>query len=155
MPQELPTPTIPSPLSKSTIDDKKLNQSSLESPSMTSSMSTDVSQTELKPNSPRSTSRIQSPGKQRHNSDSNRIRTPLSDSLNVNKSITSEEKRSSPKSPSKNLSLQSNNQLINKTNTSPRLFLALFDYDPNAMSPNQDSEEELPFKKGQIIKVCL
>jgi hypothetical protein len=35
------------------------------------------------------------------------------------------------------------------------LFLALFDYDPNAMSPNQDSEEELPFKKGQIIKVCL
>jgi hypothetical protein len=148
MPQELPTPTIPSPLSKSTIDDKKLNQSLLESPSMTSSMSTDVSQTELKANSPRSTSRIQSPGKQRHNSDSNRIRTPLSDSLNINKSITPEEKRSSPKSPSKNLSLQSN-----KTNTSPRLFLALFDYDPNAMSPNQDSEEELPFKKGQIIKV--
>jgi hypothetical protein len=31
--------------------------------------------------------------------------------------------------------------------------MALFDYDPHEMSPNQDNEEELPFKQGQIIKV--
>ncbi|KAJ8403849.1 hypothetical protein AAFF_G00347170 [Aldrovandia affinis] len=35
-----------------------------------------------------------------------------------------------------------------------RIFVALFPYDPAAMSPNPDSaEEELPFKEGQIIKV--
>ncbi|KAM6422704.1 RIMS-binding protein 2-like [Liasis olivaceus] len=35
-----------------------------------------------------------------------------------------------------------------------RLFVALFDYDPVTMSPNSDGvEEELPFKKGQILKV--
>ncbi|XP_052800298.1 RIMS-binding protein 3-like isoform X4 [Mya arenaria] len=35
-----------------------------------------------------------------------------------------------------------------------RLFVALFDYDPESMSPNQDSlEEELPFREGQIIKI--
>lgn len=35
-----------------------------------------------------------------------------------------------------------------------RLFVALFDYDPETMSPNVDSlDEELPFKEGQIIKV--
>lgn len=35
-----------------------------------------------------------------------------------------------------------------------RLFIALFDYDPYQMSPNQDScSEELPFKEGQLIKV--
>ena len=33
------------------------------------------------------------------------------------------------------------------------LFIALFDYDPNAMSPNKDNEEELPFKEGQLIRV--
>uniref|UniRef100_A0A8C0JAN6 RIMS-binding protein 2 n=1 Tax=Chelonoidis abingdonii TaxID=106734 RepID=A0A8C0JAN6_CHEAB len=37
---------------------------------------------------------------------------------------------------------------------SPRIFVALFDYDPLTMSPNPDAaEEELPFKEGQIIKV--
>ncbi|XP_061026384.1 RIMS-binding protein 2 isoform X4 [Eubalaena glacialis] len=36
----------------------------------------------------------------------------------------------------------------------PRIFVALFDYDPLTMSPNPDAaEEELPFKEGQIIKV--
>ncbi|XP_078410798.1 RIMS-binding protein 2 [Cetorhinus maximus] len=36
----------------------------------------------------------------------------------------------------------------------PRVFVALFDYDPLSMSPNPDAaEEELPFKEGQIIKV--
>jgi hypothetical protein len=35
-----------------------------------------------------------------------------------------------------------------------KVFIALFDYDPFKMSPNQDScEEELPFKEGQLIKV--
>ncbi|XP_041890807.1 RIMS-binding protein 2 isoform X11 [Corvus kubaryi] len=38
--------------------------------------------------------------------------------------------------------------------TSTRIFVALFDYDPLTMSPNPDAaEEELPFKEGQIIKV--
>ncbi|XP_029768481.1 RIMS-binding protein 3C [Terrapene carolina triunguis] len=37
---------------------------------------------------------------------------------------------------------------------SVRIFVALFDYDPISMSPNLDAaEEELPFKKGQILKV--
>ena len=37
-----------------------------------------------------------------------------------------------------------------------RLFVALFDYDPETMSPNVDSlDEELPFREGQIIKVSL
>uniref|UniRef100_A0A8C8RFM1 TSPO associated protein 1 n=1 Tax=Pelusios castaneus TaxID=367368 RepID=A0A8C8RFM1_9SAUR len=36
-----------------------------------------------------------------------------------------------------------------------RVFVALFDYDPSSMSPNPDAaEEELPFKEGQILKVC-
>nr|XP_014424620.2 peripheral-type benzodiazepine receptor-associated protein 1-like [Pelodiscus sinensis] len=35
-----------------------------------------------------------------------------------------------------------------------RMFVALFDYDPISMSPNLDAaEEELAFKKGQILKV--
>lgn len=39
---------------------------------------------------------------------------------------------------------------------SPRIFVALFDYDPLTMSPNPDAaEEELPFKEGQIIKVGI
>ncbi|XP_065103411.1 RIMS-binding protein 2 isoform X11 [Paramisgurnus dabryanus] len=36
----------------------------------------------------------------------------------------------------------------------PRLFVAMFDYDPLSMSPNPDAaSEELPFKEGQVIKV--
>ncbi|XP_074779295.1 peripheral-type benzodiazepine receptor-associated protein 1 isoform X7 [Athene noctua] len=36
-----------------------------------------------------------------------------------------------------------------------RIFVALFDYDPVSMSPNPDAaEEELPFKEGQILKIC-
>uniref|UniRef100_A0A8C3XPV8 Peripheral-type benzodiazepine receptor-associated protein 1 n=1 Tax=Chelydra serpentina TaxID=8475 RepID=A0A8C3XPV8_CHESE len=36
-----------------------------------------------------------------------------------------------------------------------RIFVALFDYDPVSMSPNPDAaEEELPFKEGQLLKVC-
>uniref|UniRef100_W5M523 RIMS-binding protein 2 n=1 Tax=Lepisosteus oculatus TaxID=7918 RepID=W5M523_LEPOC len=35
-----------------------------------------------------------------------------------------------------------------------RIFVALFQYDPAVMSPNPDAaEEELPFKEGQIIKI--
>ncbi|XP_062855459.1 RIMS-binding protein 2 isoform X1 [Trichomycterus rosablanca] len=35
-----------------------------------------------------------------------------------------------------------------------RVFVALFDYEPQSMSPNPDAAvEELPFKEGQIIKV--
>nr|XP_023967104.1 peripheral-type benzodiazepine receptor-associated protein 1 isoform X2 [Chrysemys picta bellii] len=41
------------------------------------------------------------------------------------------------------------------TDNSVRIFVALFDYDPISMSPNPDAaEEELPFKEGQILKVC-
>uniref|UniRef100_K7FHQ1 TSPO associated protein 1 n=1 Tax=Pelodiscus sinensis TaxID=13735 RepID=K7FHQ1_PELSI len=36
-----------------------------------------------------------------------------------------------------------------------RIFVALFDYDPVSMSPNPDAaEEELPFREGQVLKVC-
>lgn len=35
-----------------------------------------------------------------------------------------------------------------------RWFVALFDYDPQTMSPNPDAaEEELPFQEGQLIKI--
>ncbi len=35
-----------------------------------------------------------------------------------------------------------------------RFFVALYDYDPTAMSPNDDAaDEELTFKEGDIIKV--
>ncbi|XP_031429357.1 RIMS-binding protein 2-like isoform X2 [Clupea harengus] len=34
-----------------------------------------------------------------------------------------------------------------------RLFVALFPYNPSLMSPNPDTSEELPFERGQIIKV--
>lgn len=34
-----------------------------------------------------------------------------------------------------------------------RLFVALFPYNPSVMSPNPDTSEELPFERGQIIKV--
>nr|XP_032625799.1 peripheral-type benzodiazepine receptor-associated protein 1 isoform X3 [Chelonoidis abingdonii] len=41
------------------------------------------------------------------------------------------------------------------SDNSVRIFVALFDYDPISMSPNPDAaEEELPFKEGQILKVC-
>ena len=41
-----------------------------------------------------------------------------------------------------------------KQDKSFKVFIALFDYDPYKMSPNQDSvDEELPFKEGQLIKV--
>jgi hypothetical protein len=50
--------------------------------------------------------------------------------------------------------IQQQQQQQNKTNKNYRLFIALFDYDPYQMSPNQDScSEELPFKEGQLIKV--
>lgn len=35
-----------------------------------------------------------------------------------------------------------------------RIFVALYDYDPNTMSPNPDAAtEELPFREGQLIRV--
>lgn len=35
-----------------------------------------------------------------------------------------------------------------------RIFVALFDYDPDTMSPNPEAcDEELPFREGQLIKV--
>ncbi|XP_053092279.1 RIMS-binding protein 2 isoform X3 [Pangasianodon hypophthalmus] len=41
-----------------------------------------------------------------------------------------------------------------ETDSMARIFVALFDYDPQSMSPNPDATvEELPFKEGQIIKV--
>jgi hypothetical protein len=144
----MPTPTVPSSLMKSSMN-KSLTRSPLDSPSTTSSMSTDVPQIELKPNTSRTTTHIKSPVKQRDFLVERRTPT--------NENLKSEEQHLTPTTPSKNVRLQPpseiNNHLLNKINTSPRLFLALFDYDPHAMSPNQDSEEELPFKQGQIIKV--
>ncbi|CAF3842843.1 unnamed protein product [Adineta steineri] len=135
--QDLPTPNSPSPVSKPIITGKDMNKSltrsPLESPSMTSSINTDTIPT------------IQSP-----QVDSNRIRSPINENLNIKKSITPEEQHSSP---IKTTPQKSKNPFINKLIGPPRIFVALFDYDPHAMSPNQDSEEELPFKKGEIIKI--
>ncbi|XP_063812276.1 peripheral-type benzodiazepine receptor-associated protein 1 isoform X3 [Pseudophryne corroboree] len=42
----------------------------------------------------------------------------------------------------------------NQEGDSVRLFVSLFDYDPETMSPNPDAYmEELPFKEGQILQV--
>jgi hypothetical protein len=111
---------------------KSLTRSLLESPSTTSSISTDIPQIQLRANSPRISTRVKS-------SDSNQSRTPTNENLSITKSD--------------NIPIPSNH-LLNKTNnSSSRLFIALFDYDPQDMSPNQNSEEELPFKQGQTIKV--
>lgn len=50
--------------------------------------------------------------------------------------------------------LQSNDSRGKTANSKARIFIALFNYDPATMSPNQDGiDEELPFKEGQLIKV--
>jgi hypothetical protein len=119
---------------------KSLTRSLLESPSTTSSISTDIPQIELRANSPRISTRVKS-------SDSNQSRTPTNENLSITKS---DEQHSIS-----NIPIPSNH-LLNKTkNSSSRLFIALFDYDPQDMSPNQNSEEELPFKQGQKIKVKI
>ncbi len=126
---------------------------------------------------PTKTSTTISPVKQREHSDSRRIAaTPINGNPMINKSkmssprhtsTSSEEQHVAPPTPIKSIKLKGqtppappappapliNNQFINKTNNPPRLFIALFDYDPNAMSPNKDNEEELPFKEGQLIRV--
>lgn len=112
-------------------DTSKLsNRSLIEPSSPTWSMSTDVPQIDLRGTI------SQNP-------------TPTNENLTFNQSISSDEQRSIPNTPIKTQSSPA-------TNAAPppaRSFMALFDYDPQAMSPNQDSEEELPFKKGQILKV--
>ena len=41
-------------------------------------------------------------------------------------------------------------------NSQVRLFIALFDYNPASMSPNNDAaDEELPFCEGQLLKVIV
>ena len=37
--------------------------------------------------------------------------------------------------------------------TSPRYFVALFDYDPTSSSPNRDVDNELAFSENDVIKV--
>ncbi|CAF3770154.1 unnamed protein product [Rotaria sordida] len=153
-------PIISSTLLKSTTNGKEISKSltrSLESPSTISSINTDISQIELNSTIPKTISHNKSAFKQYDNSDSNRIRTTINENFNINKSTLSGEQRSIPLTTNKTLRLQRssaiNNHLLDKTNTPPRLFVALFDYDPQAMSPNQNSDEELPFKQGQIIKI--
>lgn len=67
--------------------------------------------------------------------------TPINENLTLISSA--DEQRSIPNTPMK----------ITQTQSPARSFIALFDYDPEVMSPNPDSEEELAFKKGQIIQV--
>ncbi|CAF3428521.1 unnamed protein product [Rotaria socialis] len=156
-----PMPSSPSSLIKSTVNGKdvtkSLTRSSLDSPSTVSSTSTDIPQIELSPNSAKTIPQNKLSTKQHDYSDSSRIRTPTNENVNINKSPLSTEQRSIPTTPNKNVRLEPpperNSHLLDKTNTLPRPFIALFDYDPKAMSPNQNSEEELPFKQGQIIKI--
>lgn len=35
----------------------------------------------------------------------------------------------------------------------PRRYVAIYDYDPEEMSPNDNPEEELGLKEGQVLKV--
>lgn len=114
-----------------------------------------------------------SPIKQRDHSDSRRATTtPMNGITTMPKtkivsprhaSTSSEEQHVTAPTPIKAVKLKDqtlaqvvptkNSHLYSKTNSPPRLFIALFDYDPNAMSPNKDNEEELPFKEGQLIRV--
>lgn len=152
---------LSSPPLKSTINGKETNKSyirpSLESPSTLSSISTDIPQIEYNPNSPKMSPKNNFSLKQNDYTDPNRIRTPTNE--NITKPIVSNDQRSMPTTAIKSVRLQSpteiNNHFIDKMSAPPRIFLALFDYDPEAMSPNQNSEEELPFKQGQIIKVKI
>lgn len=132
------------------------------------------------PNSQRKSSKTSttiSPIKSRDHSDSKRSsNTPINGNPNINKtkmmsprhtSTSSEEQQhAAPPTPMKPAKIPeqqlappaaplSNSGLMNKPNQPARLFIALFDYDPNAMSPNKDNDEELPFKEGQLIKVCF
>ena len=44
----------------------------------------------------------------------------------------------------------------NNMRDNSRVFVALFDYDPPTMSPNPEAcEDELAFREGQLIKVCI
>ena len=147
-----PLPTIPQDSPNGKEMNKSLTRSLLESPSTISSVSTDIPQIDLRANSPRMPTRVKS-------TDSNRSRTPTNDNLSISKS---DEQHSTPTTPIKTVRVQSppkmnnnnnNNHLLNKTNASPRLFVALFDYDPHDMSPNPNNDEELPFKQGQTIKI--
>jgi hypothetical protein len=128
------------------------------------------------PNTQRKSSKASttiSPIKQREHSDSKRTSaTPINGNPHMNKtkipsprhtSTSSEEQHVAPPTPMKAIKSKeqtalspptsSVNSHLNKSNHPPRLFIALFDYDPNAMSPNKDNDEELPFKEGQLIRV--
>ena len=125
------TPDLSTPATHARDTSKLSNRSFVEIPSPTWSMSTDVPQIDLRGIT------SQNP-------------TPTNENLTLNQSISSDEQRSIPNTPIKTMQTQSSPS----TNVPPaRSFVALFDYDPQVMSPNQDSEEELAFKKGQIIKV--
>ncbi|CAF3862642.1 unnamed protein product [Rotaria magnacalcarata] len=129
---------------------------------------------------PSKTSPTMPPLQQRPHPDSKRDSTIITipdslahDSPPINKSkikslrhtsTSSEEQYVVPPTPMKTVKLKQQqnpppiapvftSHLNNKTNNPPRLFIALFDYDPNAMSPNKDNEEELPFKEGQLIRI--
>lgn len=140
----------------------------------------DESPAPIKPTSsarkPAKTSTTISPVKSRDHSDSRRgTATPINGNPMMNKprmssprhpSTSSEEQHIVSPIPMKPIKMKEqiapppsapmiNNRFTNKSNDPPRLFIALFDYDPNAMSPNKDNEEELPFKEGQLIRVQL
>ena len=70
-------------------------------------------------------------------------------------SVNSGRKSSSRQSsPSSSIGAASKPRSKSKVERGYRVFVALFDYDPLKMSPNTDScQEELPFKKGQLIKI--
>ena len=121
------------------------------------------------------TSTTISPVKQREPSETKRATaTPINGNPTMSKvktssprhaSTSSEEQHIAAPTPMKSVAMReqpavpvapvTNNHLFDKTNQPSRLFIALFDYDPNAMSPNKDNEEELPFKEGQLIRVGI
>ncbi|CAF4205300.1 unnamed protein product, partial [Didymodactylos carnosus] len=63
----------------------------------------------------------------------------------VNRKTTQQQQQQKPSSVFDKIKMSVNHR--------PRLFIALFTYDPNLMSPNKDNDEELPFSEGQLIKI--
>ena len=121
------------------------------------------------PKKPAKASTTISPVKPRDHADSRRgTATPINGNPMMNKprissprhpSTSSEEQHIVSPTPMKPIKMKDqiapppSAPVLTKNNDPPRLFIALFDYDPNAMSPNKDNEEELPFKEGQLIRV--
>jgi hypothetical protein len=119
-------------------------QADLESPSSVSVTSTDIPHIELRPLIVNESDRFV-----RNDVDTRHTSSPMKSNETTTSPSSFIKPRSIPVTPVKQNPFSSN-----RIDSLPaRLFVALYDYDPKAMSPNVDNDEELLFKEGQIIKV--